>query len=422
MASPLAWRPAGPAPRRTWHDPFAEALARLPGEQWARLQASELAVRIQADAGYQAAWLAAQEPQARRYILRPPPPLPPARLGLDECPRPPWVHLGALAADLDLSSEALWNLTLPAAWQRRRGLGKQHHRYRLLPKRCGGWRLLEVPAPYLMALQRRLCRQLLDGLPLHPAALGFRKGHSVLDHARHHAGQDWLLRFDLQDFFASVSASRVHALFRTLGYGISVARALTALTTTATPEPLLQRWHEQGGLDWTQRQRLRDPHLAQGAPSSPVLANLCAFGLDLRLQGLADAQGLRYSRYADDLVLSGDAAQRGSRDRLRLWVARIVAEEGFALNHRKTRCQGQGGRQTVCHLVVNQQANLPREEFDALKALLHRCATLGPATQNRSGRPDWRAHLQGRLAWARQVNPHKAQRLDRLWDQIDWNR
>jgi hypothetical protein len=300
-------------------------------------------------------------------------------------------------------------------------LGEQHYRYRLLPKRSGGWRLLEVPAPWLQAVQRRLLDALLNRVPPHEAACGYAPGRSLIQHLRCHAGQAVLLKFDLQDFYTTVRAARVQALFTTLGYPEVVARELTALCTTATPEPLLQRLHEQAGsLSWPQRQRLRDAHLPQGAPCSPALANLCAFGLDLRLAGLAQSLGARYSRYADDLVLSGGSALAHSRARIEAWVGRIALEEGFAINHRKSRCEPAARRQTICHVVVNQKPNLPRAEFDRLKAILHQCVLHGPVAQNRECHADWRAHLQGRLAWAAQLNPAKAQRLQRLFERIVW--
>ena len=277
-----------------------------------------------------------------------------------------------------------------------------------------------MPQPHLMALQRRVLAGLLDAVPPHEAALGFVRGRSLRQHAQHHSGQALIIKFDLQDFFGSVSAARVHAIFATLGYHHEVARALTALCTTAAPEPWLQRWRADGQLGWQQGQRLRSAHLPQGAPTSPALANLAAFRLDLRLAALAEAFGARYSRYADDLAFSGETTLREHLPRLRVAVASIVAAEGFSLNTAKTRVSGAVRRQQVCGVVVNRHPNLPREDFDRLKAQLHDCVKRGPAAANRAAHADWRAHLRGQLAWAQQLNPGKVQRLMRLWDQIAW--
>ena len=357
--------------RSEWTQALAERAARWPAEHWWHLSPRSLGRWIERDAGYQAAWGAQPPPAVRHYIQRPRQTLPPPPLGLDHLVLPNWPHTGALAAGLGITPAGLWRLSKPAAWQRRDALGRQHHRFHLLPKRSGGFRLLEVPEPHLMALQRRLLEQLL----------GRR-------------------------------ASRVHALFTTLGYGEAVARDLTALCTVATPEPVLQRLREAGSLSWEQAQRHRDPHLAQGAPSSPALANLCAFGLDLRLDGLARTLGARFTRYADDLVLSGPASLHAARERIAAWVGRIVREEGFELNHRKTRCAGASRRQQVCGVVVNRHPNLPRAAFDRLKAELHHALHDGAAAD--------REQLRGRVAWAAQLNLAKAQRLQRLFDRIRW--
>jgi len=408
-----------PAP---WIGPLAARCAALPRLQWLRLEARSLATLVERDELFTKATAAGAEspPYVRHYLLREAAPMALPPLALQACALPTWPNAGALAAGLALSPAGLWRLTRPAAWRRRTPLGEQHYRSHLLRKRSGGWRLLEVPEPYLKAVQRRLLTRLLDAIPPHEAACGYVRGRSVLDHAGAHLGQAVLLRFDLRDFFASVRASRVHALFATLGYPQTVARELTALCTVATPEPVLLRLRAEGGLTFLQAQKLRDPHLPQGAPSSPALANLCAFGLDLRLQGLATSLGARYTRYADDLVFSGPASLRAAAARVEAWVGRIALEEGFALNHRKSRCQPASQRQSACGVVVNTRTNLPRDEFDRLKAVLHNCVRLGPASQNREGRADWRAHLQGRIGWAARLNPAKAERLQRLFARIDW--
>lgn len=405
-----------------WYGPLALRCARLPGEHWRRLTPRMLASLIERDAGYQHAWLAERKPGVRRYILRERVGMNPLPIGLDRCQVPYWPHTAALGRWLGVSDAGMWRLTRASAWQRRAHLGDQHYRYQLVAKRSGGWRLLEVPHPYLMALQRQLLDDLLDHVPPHESALGYARERSVVDHARAHASQEVVLKFDLKDFFTSVRASRVHALFKTLGYAESVARELTALCTTATPEPVLRRMFEDGHLSWARLQRLRDPHLPQGAPTSAALANLCAFRLDLRIDGFAHGLGARYTRYADDIVLSGGRHLSAAMPRIEAWIGRIALEEGFALNHRKTRRLTAGQRQSVCSIVVNQHTNLPRPEFDRLKAILHRCMTHGPASENRDDKPHWREHLQGRVAWAAQLNPVKAQRLKRLLDQIDWDR
>ena len=71
-------------------------------------------------------------------------------------------------------------------------------------------------------------------------------------------------------------------------------------------------------------------------------------------------------------------------------------------------------------MVVNERPNLRRADFDRLRAVLHRCALEGPASQNREGHADFRQHLLGRLQWAAQLNAGKAQRLKALWERIDW--
>src|SRR6185295_2476433 len=106
---------------------------------------------------------------------------------------------------------------------------------------------------------------------------------------------------------------------------------------------------------------VRTPHLPQGAPTSPAIANLCAFGLDVRLAAAARAVGAAYSRYADDLVFSGDADFARRARGFEAFVASVAQDEGFAVNFRKTRIMRQSERQRVAGLVVNVKAHASRE-------------------------------------------------------------
>ena len=70
---------------------------------------------------------------------------------------------------------------------------------------------------------------------------------------------------------------------------------------------------------------------------------------------------------------------------------------------------------------MNKHVNLPRTEFDRLKAILTNCRPHGPESQNREGVPDFRAHLTGRVAWVEQVNPARGRKLRMVLDGIDWS-
>jgi hypothetical protein len=109
-----------------------------------------------------------------------------------------------------------------------------------------------------------------------------------------------------------------------------------------------------------------------------------------------------------------------SRKRLATLVAVIAADEGFSLNHRKTRLMRKSVRQHVTGVVVNLRPNIPRAEFDRLKAILTNCIRHGTAAQNRDNRPDFRAHLAGKLSHVQAVHPLRGQKLWNLFEQINW--
>ena len=241
-----------------------------------------------------------------------------------------------------------------------------------------------------------------------------------------HVGRSIVLKMDLRDFFVSISATRVIAIFLTAGYPEPVARLLTGLCTNTIP---LEVWKQAGDFQdrgaravasWQAGRLYRSPHLPQGAPTSPALANLAMFRLDARLAGLARAAEAHYTRYADDLVFSGGDALARSIGRFPTHVAATVLEEGFAVQHHKTRVMRQGVRQRAGGVVINQTTNMPRDEYDRLKAMLCNCVRLGPHAQNRDGVADFRAHLAGRVAHARRLNPSRGEKLLRLLERIAW--
>ena len=328
-----------------------------------------------------------------------------------------------LAAMLELSVGELDWFADNKQWNRRAPSGPLHHyryEWRTRPGRIP--RLLEIPERRLRHVQRTLLQGVLALVPVNDAAHGFIPGRSAITGASRHVDSDIVICLDLTTFFARVTAGRIYGTLRQSGFSEPVAHTITGLCTNAVPPRVLAAMPQGGSSDerFALRRALAGTHLPQGAPSSPMVANLAIRRLDSRLTGWAAAVGATYTRYADDLAFSGgemlakrpDAFVRGAR--------RIVEDEGHSVNAKKTRLRRRGVRQTVTGIVVNQRTNVSRADYDRLKATIHNCVTLGPATQNRAHVGDFRAHLLGRISWVESVNPDRGRRLREEFLRIRW--
>ncbi len=409
---------------KPWLLPLCQELAAWPEPVWRSLSVRMLADRLQTMAPFVDGMDPSlhERPQVRRLLLRPSRQLPPpfALEGLTLPHLPTEAHLadwlGLSIEELDWLAGDAYRYREASPTARRPWVEpSRHYQCLLLPKRRGGLRLIEAPLPRLKAAQRRILSDLLSRVPVHEAAHGFVTGRRVATHAATHAGQAFVASLDLKDFFPSIGRARIEALFHTLGFTEAVAARLTALCTTRTPAMVRDRLRSDGSLSHQDARRLASAHLPQGAPTSPALANLCAFGLDLRLDGLAHRFGARYSRYADDLVWSGPAPLARDWRTLQAWATGVIEDEGFRLRHDKTRRMPAAGRQRITGVVVNERPNLPREAYDQLRAELHRLGAQGPVD------PGLRAPIVGRIAWATQfVVPSRADKLRRMFQAIDF--
>jgi RNA-directed DNA polymerase len=349
----------------------------------------------------------------------------PPRMGLRRWPVPELATAKDLADFLGIEVSLLERLA------DRKGLSRfaadeplRNYRYRWFPKRGGGSRLLEVPKSRLRMLQRRVLHGILDLIPPHELAQGFSPGRNLLGFVKPHCGRELLLRLDLESFFSSVTSARVFGVFRSAGYPEGVARSLTAICTHRTPEHVVKAAPAEVARTaeerWRVLKRLAAPHLPQGAPTSPALANLVAYGMDVRLKAAAANIGAVYTRYADDLAFSFDSHGARRASRFHILAAGIAMDEGFSVQFRKTRFARRGAAQRLAGLVINEHPNVPRREFDRLKAMLHRAVHHGPGALSGLRRGDPRAQLLGHIGWVQQANPARVSKLQALFARIPW--
>jgi hypothetical protein len=252
-------------------------------------------------------------------------------------------------------------------------------------------RLLRIPQSPLIEIQKAIKENLLDPMPLATTVHGWRKRRSTKTYTRHHVGQSLVLNADIQDFFPSVDAGRVHRFWIEAGYSDGAAKLLTALTTL-------------------------DNQLPQGSPTSQSIGNHVLRGLNRRLLGLARKHRLHFGSYGDEVSLSG----RRRAARLKGLTLRIIEQEGFTANPTKVKVMPRNQRQELAGNIVNKKNGPGRPKYRDLRAIIHNCLRFGPETQNRETHPHFKQHLRGRIAQFKYSNPRLGNQLLVEFEKIRW--
>lgn len=239
-----------------------------------------------------------------------------------------------------------------------------------------------------------------------------------MSNAARHAGASWIVKIDIKDFFESISERQVFHVFRRLGYPALLAFELARLSTRFYDSSqnnhisLRQtRWRWTMTKLGTPYERVAEVgHLPQGAPTSPLLANLVVRDMDSSIAALARTAGAVYTRYADDMVLSLSEGSRAEATLLLQSVAEVVTNSGFRVNRKKTHVRGPGARKVVTGLTVNDvRPRLPRGLKDEVELALYHIkkhGLIGHMERMNSRDPfGYLSHLKGLLFYAAQVDP-----------------
>lgn len=231
-----------------------------------------------------------------------------------------------------------------------------------IPKKKGGTRQLFAPAPLLKKIQQRV-NELLQSL-YYPTqnAYGFmlkqanETNRNTLENAKCHLQRNFVWNIDIQNFFPSISTSRIKAIFMDGPFFMAEAPAAYLA--------LLCCYQKQ---------------IPAGAPSSPILSHFACLQMDKSIQSFIEHPSFKpyhicYTRYADDLTFSLDHLPS---DEIKLGIESIIMEHGFTLNPSKNRIQQKHQGQWVTGIKVNQKPNLDRKYIRRLRAIIHHIKAKG---------------------------------------------
>lgn len=224
-----------------------------------------------------------------------------------------------------------------------------------IPKRNGKFRTIESPSDTLKATQKKNLAKLVKILKVSPFAHAFQPYKNITTMAMGHVGKEYVGCMDVKDFFPSITKENFLGVLRT----IDKTKQDVMAKVEKLIEPLFFDFGDGKGS-----------RLPQGAPSSPFLSNVFLFTFDWRMTWQCHRLGYDYSRYADDLVISG-AEKRHIHALFQMSLDILAKHYKLAINPPKTKFMHKSQRQLVCGVVVNEKLNLPRRWRKNLRAEVH---------------------------------------------------
>jgi len=241
-------------------------------------------------------------------------------------------------------------------------------------------RWIDNPIDPLKMIQSRIHERILSPLVLPEHLLGGVHGKSIGDNARLHLQARCLVTIDIKNFFPSVAPKQVQSVFRKLlNCSPDVSYLLTGLTTC------------------------RD-RLPQGAPTSPLLANLVLSSFDREIRSVCRENAICYSSWIDDLAFSGNSVREIIGP-----VISVLMKAGFRVAHRKIEIMGPGDRKILNKLVLGRFVTVQKQYKRQIRAGIHNLVW------GKVGDEDVGAYivsLRGSINYVRLFDPGKANRME----------
>jgi len=203
-----------------------------------------------------------------------------------------------------------------------------------IKKKRGGMRSISSPYPSLLQIQRWIYQNILRTIPISKYCHGFVDKRSIISHARIHKSSEKLVKLDIKDFFPSIEIERIYPVFKNLNYSHKVSWFLARICCL-------------------------DEKLPQGAPTSPILSNIILRPADNRIFGYCKKRKIKFTRYADDICLSGTSVDHNCL----AVVRRIIRESGFEINEKKTQILSSGQKKIVTGIDISSGQLKPTKAY-----------------------------------------------------------
>lgn len=167
------------------------------------------------------------------------------------------------------------------------------------------YRELLVPK-YKLKITQTYINNILNNIPLPNNMFGSVAKKNNILHAAEHLNQKYFLTIDLKEFFSNITSFQVVKMFYENGFSKDTTSIMTAITTLNNSLP-------------------------QGAPSSPVIANLVIKNMVNEISAFIKPFSITFTSYVDDLAFSSKKCFK----KLVPEIIKIIKKNGFFQAYKK---------------------------------------------------------------------------------------
>lgn len=264
-------------------------------------------------------------------------------------------------------------------------------KHQIIKKPSGDHRIIHIAPRVAKLVQYWLIENCLRDIPISKAAMAYRPGYSIVHNAKAHRFQNYLVRLDIRDFFPSIGKADFFAALRE-EESPSIAKTLGVSENDKDLEIALFIPKGVCGI---------------GYPISPYICNIVMKEFDKQiLNWISENEhrfgDTRYTRYADDLVIS--TSRKGFSSEIIYSVEEIMARikwPTIQLNKSKTKLGSRpaGSAQvTGLRITPTGRITLHRKYKDHVRLLIS-LASKGKLDDSK------RPSLAGHLNYCRHTDP-----------------
>ena len=265
---------------------------------------------------------------------------------------------------------------------------KNYRKYRI-PKKNGNFRTITEPYFDLKNIQTWILDNILYHISVSPYAKAYIPKHSLRDNVKFHIKQPVVIKLDLTDFFPSIKEGCIVKIFMQMGYSSVLSGLLGKLCCYENSLP-------------------------QGAPTSPYLSNIYCRRIDKRIGNYITKLGFRYTRYSDDITISGNISDRQIGTIIK-FCKKCLNEAHLQLNEEKTQILRHSNRQVVTGVVLNDKISAGVRKKKEIRQEIYYIKKFGLESHilhKNIEKQNYIYHLAGKINWVLELERNNKEFLE----------